>query len=300
MSKLSGKNGSRVIILNNKPESLEIYLNEISKTPILSKEEETELVMKYQTLGCQESRNRLITSNLKFVVSIAKESMNRGLSVNDLINEGNIGLIDAVEDFDLKSGNRLISYAVWRIKQRINASIVKKAQLIRIPSNKYEGLQKVNKIISRLEMKLGRRPTEREILEEDDAKNIKYGKKTLTEEDIIDILGSARSEVSLDSPLDDGTDDNFTLSDIIATEEDNSIEIQKINKEISILLEDLTHQERNVIILAFGLFDCEEKLDLQQIGDIYSISKERVRQIKEKAIRKLRDNPETSKLFMYF
>lgn len=281
--------------------SLTQYFQDIKSYSIdkLTKEEEKTLFDKIAQ-GDQRAKDKIVTSNLKFVISVAKTYNNQGLPFEDLINEGNIGLIKAVDHFDSEKGFKFISYAVWWIRQSILEALVHKGKNVRVPVNKRESLNKVNKMINKLEQKLHRKPTIQEIIEASKDTVIIQGKNGIDIDDLTTIMTSNVSEVSLDEPLTNGkSDESFTLHDTIpAVGSDVIPKIEKMENEIRELLGGLKQQERNIIEMCFGVLR-EKRYNLEEISELYSISGERVRQIRDTAIQKLRDNPKISILFDY-
>lgn len=264
--------------------SIELYLNEIgsNKSPLLTKSGEKELYEKYKN-GDQAAFNKLVESNLKFVVSVAKQYLNQGLPFEDLINEGNIGLIRAIKTFDPDRNLKLISYAVWWIRQSILAALLETGRLIRIPTNKRDALIKINSVISKLEQQYQRTPTVNEIVDYVD---------DLDNEDIGNILRSELTVTSFDSPLflDKNGDSTGSLYDILVSEElDYKAKHEIINNEINDLLKCLTEQERFIIEMYYGVL-CDKKYTLEEIGERFNLTRERIRQIKENGIRKLKNN----------
>lgn len=278
--------------------SIKCYFKEINNYPVLTVDEERELAERYLIDGDEVAKDKLIKSNLKFVISIAKLYQGKGLVLGDLINEGNIGLIKAIEKYDLSKNIKVISYAVWWIRQSINQALIEKSSNIRIPVNKRDSINRIKRIERDLESKLGRKPTENEIIEHVDSINVKCSKKELKVSDIRNINGSKFTEVSIDSPT-NSEESEFTLLDVIPAETiGTQSNIEKFESELNELMSVLTKQEKNIIKMIFGVM-VKEKIKLDDIALIYNVSKERIRQIKDTAIRKLRDNPNIHILFEY-
>jgi RNA polymerase primary sigma factor len=265
---------SKKFINFNDEDTLGKYFKEIRKSTILTQKEEIELAKKIKK-GNQNAINKLVNANLKFVVSIAKEYQGQGLPLSDLINEGNYGLIKAATRFDHKKGFRFISYAVWWIKQSIIQSLNENARVVRLPANVINKLSKLNKEISKFELENEREPVFGEIFDKynEAVSLIKYPKHS----SLNDIINEDGDEL-LELIPDDITDKDELEIDIKLKEQ--------INKTLSILNE----RERVIIELYFGINSGCESMTLESIGERYSLTKERIRQIKEKAIRKLRHN----------
>lgn len=268
--------------------SLDKYFNEISKEPILTAEEEVELAIRSKK-GDQKATEQLIKSNLRFVVSVAKQYQNQGLSLNDLINEGNVGLIKAVKRFDETKGFKFISYAVWWIRQSILQALAENSRIIRLPVNKVSDFSKINRIYSNLEQEFEREPTPEEIAE---VLEIKV-------EEIKDSYRINQKNISLDAPL--INDDNTfaeTLENKDSLSPDKELLNESLKKEIESAIKILNVREQEVIKLYFGI-DCVQTHTLEEIGAKFNLTRERVRQIKEKALRKLRRSRISSKLKHY-
>jgi RNA polymerase primary sigma factor len=264
-------------ITNRESASLEKYLQEIGKEEMISAEQEAELAQRIRK-GDQEALERLTRANLRFVVSVAKQYQNQGLSLPDLINEGNLGLLKAAERFDETRGFKFISYAVWWIRQSILQAISEQSRLVRLPLNQVGSLNKISREISKFEQLNERRPSLEEIAEHID----------LPEEKIDAAMNITGHHVSVDAPFAEGEDNS--LLDVLVNEDipttDRELVIESLKEEIRNALNVLTERERKVIEDSYGIGRPE--LTLEEIGTKYNLSRERVRQIKEKAIRKLR------------
>ena len=264
-------------ITNRESASLEKYLQEIGKEEMISAEQEAELAQRIRK-GDQEALERLTRANLRFVVSVAKQYQNQGLSLPDLINEGNLGLLKAAERFDETRGFKFISYAVWWIRQSILQAISEQSRLVRLPLNQVGSLNKISREISKFEQLNERRPSLEEIAEHID----------LPEEKIDAAMSITGHHVSVDAPFAEGEDNS--LLDVLVNEDipttDRELVIESLKEEIRNALNVLTERERKVIEDSYGIGRPE--LTLEEIGTKYNLSRERVRQIKEKAIRKLR------------
>ncbi len=276
-------------VTNRETASLDKYLQEIGKVPLLTPEEEVALTKKIKQ-GDNDALEKLTKANLRFVVSVAKQYQNQGLSLSDLISEGNIGLIKAAMRFDEQRGFKFISYAVWWIRQTILLSLAEHARIVRLPGNKIAHISKINKVFAELSQKFERSPTNEEI-----ALIL-----NISTDDIIDTMRSAGKHVSMDAPL-SGEDDS-TMMDFIACEEgdhtaDMHFNALSLNAEIERALVTLGPMEANVIRLYFGLG--EPAMTLEEIGDRFEITRERVRQIKEKAMSRLKHTSRSNILKTY-
>lgn len=268
-------------------DSLEKYLQEIGKVDMVTPEEEVTLAQKIRT-GDQQALERLVSANLRFVVSVAKQYQNKSLSLNDLINEGNLGLVKAAQRFDESKGFKFISYAVWWIRQSIIKALAEQSRLVRLPSNKLGSLMKINKAFSDLEQQYEREPSPEELAEFLDAKP----------EEIVNTLGISGTHVSFDAPFQEG--ESNSLLDVIqdgnAEQADRRMEYQEsLKKETEISLAALSKTQRDVIKLHFGLGG-GEAMSLDDIGESLNLSKERVRQIRDQAITKLRGSSRSKSL----
>ena len=275
-------------ITNREGESLDKYLQDIGKEELLSTEEEVDLAMRIKK-GDQKALERLTKANLRFVVSVAKQYQNQGLSLPDLINEGNLGLIKAAERFDETRGFKFISYAVWWIRQSILQAIADQSRIVRLPLNQVSSVNKISQISSRFEQENERRPSVDEISEHID----------LPKEKIDEAMNINGKHVSVDAPFADG--DDSSLLDILVNDSspsaDKQLLLESLRQEIQKALEGLNERERLVITAYFGIGQPEMTLD--EIGEKYKLTRERVRQIEAKALRKLR-HPSRSKILKDF
>ncbi|WP_020531531.1 sigma-70 family RNA polymerase sigma factor [Flexithrix dorotheae] len=277
-------------ITNRESQSLERYFNEISKVELLTPEEEVELAVRIKK-GDEVALEKLTKANLRFVVSVAKQYQNRNLSLNDLINEGNLGLVKAAQKFDETRGFKFISYAVWWIRQSIMQALAEQSRIVRLPLNRTGALSKINRTFAELEQKYEREPTAEEladILE-------------MEPNDITNTLSLSSKQLSMDAPFQDG--ESNSLLDVLenknidTTDKDlaytNSLQI-----ETERALSTLTSREQQVLRMSFGIGGDHPK-SLEQIGEELGLTRERVRQIKEKAIKKLRGRERSGLLSEY-
>ena len=266
-------------ITNRESASLDKYLQEIGKEELISVEEEVELAQRIKR-GDQEALEKLTKANLRFVVSVAKQYQNQGLSLPDLINEGNLGLIKAAEKFDETRGFKFISYAVWWIRQSILQALAEQSRIVRLPLNQVGSLNKINKAFARFEQEHERTPSADELATE----------LELPKEKVTDTLRVAGRHISVDAPFADG-EDNSLLDVLVNTDSPNAdrgLINESLATEVERALEILTERERDIIRYFFGI-GCSE-MTLEEIGEKFDLTRERVRQIKEKAIRKLRQS----------
>ncbi|MCE2788647.1 MAG: RNA polymerase sigma factor RpoD/SigA [Saprospiraceae bacterium] len=266
-------------ITNRESQSLEKYLQEIGKVDLLTPEEEVDLAQKIKE-GDQEALERLTKANLRFVVSVAKQYQNQGLSLSDLINEGNLGLIKAAQRFDETRGFKFISYAVWWIRQSILQALAEQSRIVRLPLNKVGSLNKINRAFSELEQEFEREPSPEELAE----------LLEIPTEEVETTLGVAARHVSMDAPFIDGEDNSLldVLENNSTPDTDAALEYRdSLRKEIERSLNTLTDRQADVIKLYFGI-GIEHPMSLEDIGDKFGLTRERVRQIKDKAINKLR------------
>ena len=277
-------------ITNRESQSLEKYLQEIGKVDLLTPEEEVDLAKKIKE-GDQEALEKLTKANLRFVVSVAKQYQNQGLSLSDLINEGNLGLIKAAQRFDETRGFKFISYAVWWIRQSILQALAEQSRIVRLPLNKVGSLNKINRAFSELEQEFEREPSSDELAD----------LLEITSEEVETTLGVAARHVSMDAPFVDGEDNS--LLDVIENSgtpgTDTKLEYaESLRREIERSLNTLTERQCDVIKLYFGI-GIEHPMSLEDIGDRFGLTRERVRQIKDKAINKLR-SASRSKLLKHY
>lgn len=274
---------------NRESQSLDKYLQEIGKVDLLTPEQEIELAIRIKA-GDQVALETLTKANLRFVVSVAKQYQNQGLSLGDLINEGNLGLIKAARRFDETRGFKFISYAVWWIRQSILQALAEQSRIVRLPLNRVGALNKITKAYSQLEQEYEREPRASEIAAEVE----------MDVNEVADTLKISGRHVSVDAPFAQGEDNR--LLDVLQNEQqpqpDYTLMSESLKKEISRALSALTEREAEVIRLYFGL-NKEHSLTLEEIGEKFSLTRERVRQIKEKAIRRLQRNPKTKNLKAY-
>lgn len=270
-------------------ESLDRYLQEIGKVDLLSTEEEVELAKKIRK-GDQKALEALTKANLRFVVSVAKQYQNQGLSLEDLINEGNLGLIKAATRFDETRGFKFISYAVWWIRQAILQAISEQSRIVRLPLNRVGILSKIGKAYKELEQEFEREPNASEIANE----------LNMDVSDITDTITISARQISVDAPFAQG--DNNNLLDVIQNDKqpspDTTLIAESLKKEIESALKALHGREAEVVKLYFGLSG-EHSLTLEEIGERFNLTRERVRQIKEKAIRRLRHASRSKNLRTY-
>ena len=275
-------------ITNRESASLDKYLQEIGKEELISVEEEVELAQRIRK-GDQEALEKLTKANLRFVVSVAKQYQNQGLSLPDLINEGNLGLIKAAEKFDETRGFKFISYAVWWIRQSILQALAEQSRIVRLPLNQVGSLNKINKAFARFEQEHERTPSAEELANE----------LELPKEKVTDTLRVAGRHISVDAPFADGEDNS--LLDVLVNADSPNADRGLINEslatEVDRALEILTEREGDIIRYFFGI-GCSE-MTLEEIGEKFDLTRERVRQIKEKAIRKLRQSSRSSILRSY-
>lgn len=275
-------------ITNRESASLDKYLQEIGHEELISIEEEVELAQRIKK-GDKEALERLTKANLRFVVSVAKQYQNQGLSLPDLINEGNLGLIKAAEKFDETRGFKFISYAVWWIRQSILQAIAEQSRIVRLPLNQVGSVNRINRILNKFEQENERRPSVDEIADKVD----------LPEDKIVDAMKAPSKHISVDAPFIEGEDNS--LLDVLPNADspmaDNELVMESLRAEISSALNVLNERERNIIEAFFGINQPE--MTLEEIGDKYGLTRERVRQIKERAIRRLRHNTKNKMLKSY-
>lgn len=276
-------------VTNRETPSLDKYLQEIGKVDLVTAEEEVALAKRIHS-GDQQALNRLIKANLRFVVSVAKQYQNQGLSLPDLINEGNVGLIKAAQRFDETRGFKFISYAVWWIRQAIMQSLAEQARIVRLPLNKIGTINRINRVFNKLEQEFEREPTPDEVAE---AMQLAPG-------EIKEAMKSNTRHISMDAPLTEGEDSNMyeLLSSSDSPMPDRSLLSESLRKEIERALTTLTQREADIIRLYFGLNGLLQHT-LEEIGEEFDLTRERVRQIKEKAIRRLKHTSRSRNLRSY-
>ncbi|MCX6192883.1 MAG: hypothetical protein RL127_67 [Bacteroidota bacterium] len=276
-------------ITNRESQSLDKYLQEIGKVDLLTPDEEVILAQKIRE-GDQLSLERLTKANLRFVVSVAKQYQNQGLSLGDLINEGNLGLIKAAQRFDETRGFKFISYAVWWIRQSILQALAEQSRIVRLPLNRVGSLNKISKTFSELEQKFEREPSPEELAE---VLEISTG-------EVVDTLKISGRHVSMDAPFVQGEENS--LLDVLENDSEDKPDSGLINdslrREVQRALSTLTQREADVVTLYFGL-NGEHAMTLEEIGEKFNLTRERVRQIKEKAIRRLRHTSRSKALKTY-
>ncbi len=277
-------------ITNRESQSLEKYLQEIGKVDLLTPEEEVDLAKRIKQ-GDQIALEKLTKANLRFVVSVAKQYQNQGLSLSDLINEGNLGLIKAAQRFDETRGFKFISYAVWWIRQSILQALAEQSRIVRLPLNKVGSLNKINKAFSELEQTYEREPSPEELAE----------LLEITSDEVETTLGVAARHVSMDAPFVEGEDNSLldVLENTAMPGTDQHLEYaDSLRREIERSLSTLTDRQCDVIKLYFGI-GVEHPMSLEDIGDKFGLTRERVRQIKDKAINKLRATSRSKLLKTY-
>jgi RNA polymerase primary sigma factor len=276
-------------ITNRESQSLDKYLQEIGKVDLLTPDEEVELAKRIKE-GDQIALEKLTKANLRFVVSVAKQYQNQGLSLGDLINEGNLGLIKAAQRFDETRGFKFISYAVWWIRQSILQALAEQSRIVRLPLNRVGSLNKISKTFSELEQKYEREPSPEELAEVLD----------VTTAEVVDTMKISGRHVSMDAPFVQGEENS--LLDVLENDSeekpDSGLMNDSLRREVQRALSTLTQREADVITLYFGL-NGEHSMTLEEIGEKFNLTRERVRQIKEKAIRRLRHTSRSKALKPY-
>jgi len=276
-------------ITNRESQSLDKYLQEIGKVDLLTPDEEVELAKRIKE-GDQIALEKLTKANLRFVVSVAKQYQNQGLSLGDLINEGNLGLIKAAQRFDETRGFKFISYAVWWIRQSILQALAEQSRIVRLPLNRVGSLNKISKTFSELEQKYEREPSPEELAEVLD----------VTTAEVVDTMKISGRHVSMDAPFVQGEENS--LLDVLENDSEETPDSELMNdslrREVQRALSTLTQREADVITLYFGL-NGEHAMTLEEIGEKFNLTRERVRQIKEKAIRRLRHTSRSKALKPY-
>ncbi len=276
-------------VTNRETASLDKYLQEIGKVDLITADIEVELAQRIKA-GDERALDRLVKANLRFVVSVAKQYQNQGLTLPDLINEGNLGLIKAAKRFDETRGFKFISYAVWWIRQSILQALAEQSRIVRLPLNKIGSINKINKMFARLEQENERPPSAEEIAKELD----------MTISDVKESIKNSGRHVSMDAPLIQGEDSN--LYDVLRSGEspipDKNLMHESLKVEILRALDTLTPREADVVLLYFGLGE-QHPMTLEEIGETFDLTRERVRQIKEKAIRRLKHTSRSKILRTY-
>ncbi len=277
-------------ITQRENDSLERYLSDIAKLPMINADREVELAKKIR-MGDTDALEEMTRANLRFVVSVAKQYQNQGLSLADLINEGNIGLIKAAQRFDESRGFKFISYAVWWIRQSILQALVENARLVRLPLNKIGSYSKINKMMMKFEQRYEREPSKDELAE----------LLNVTDKDIDEMMKGMSKTISMDAPVGEGED--ATMIDFFAGEDlkgsaNDVLMNESLKQDIAGLLQSMNPREAAIVSCFFGI-NGEEALNLDEIGSRFSLTRERVRQIKEKAIRRLRKTSHTKTLRGY-
>ena len=275
-------------ITSRDSQSLDKYLQEIGREQLLTVEEEVELSQRIRK-GDRQALDILVKSNLRFVVSVAKQYQNQGLSLPDLINEGNVGLIKAAEKFDETRGFKFISYAVWWIRQTILQALAEQSRIVRLPLNQVSAVNKISKAITKFEQEFERKPSPEELAE----------LVNEVPEKINDSLRASGRHVSVDAPFVEGEDNSplDVMENTDAPAADHTLISESLQMEISRALEILNERERDIIEMSFGI--SQPEMTLEEIGDRFGLTRERVRQIREKALRKLRNANKTGILRSY-
>ena len=276
-------------VTNRETASLDKYLQEIGKVELISAEEEVELAQRIKQ-GDKAALEKLTKANLRFVVSVSKQYQNQGLSLPDLINEGNLGLIKAAQRFDETRGFKFISYAVWWIRQSILQALAEQSRIVRLPLNKIGSINKINKTYAKLEQEFEREPNAEEIAEV----------LEITEAEVKESMKNAGRHISMDAPL--VQDEDNTMYDVLKSEEaptpETELLYESLRKEIDRAISTLTQREQDVVRLYFGL-NGSHPMTLEEIGEKFDLTRERVRQIKEKAIRRLKHTSRSKILKSY-
>lgn len=278
-------------VTNRETASLDKYLQEIGKVDLISAEEEVELARRIKE-GDKAALERLTKANLRFVVSVAKQYQNQGMSLPDLINEGNLGLIKAAKRFDETRGFKFISYAVWWIRQSILQALAEQARIVRLPLNKIGSINKINKAFSELEQRLERVPSVDELAEHMECST----------DEVEQALKNSGRHVSMDAPLKEGDESSSSMYDVLPNDAlpgpEKDLIVESLRKEIERSLSTLTDREGDVVRLYYGL-NGKHPMTLEEIGERFELTRERVRQIKEKAIRRLRHTSRSRMLKSY-
>jgi len=278
-------------LTNRENKSLDLYFQEIGKYVLLRPEEEIDLAIKIKK-GDMAAQDKLVRANLRFVVSVAKMYQNQGLSLGDLINEGNIGLVKAAQRFDETRGFKFISYAVWWVRQGIMSAIADQSRVVRLPLNRVGNLTKLGKVYRELEQEFERKPTTEEL-----AKILE-----ISSDEVAYILQISSRQVSVDAPFNNGDENKSTLMDVLHNDEqpmpDTELMHDSLKNEVADILSTLDEREAEVIRLSFGI-GSNQKATLEEIGERFNLTRERIRQIKENALRKLRSSKRSNKLKDY-
>lgn len=278
-------------LTNREDKSLDQYFQEIGRYDLLSPDDEVNLAIKIRE-GDIDAQNKLVNANLRFVVSVAKMYQNQGLSLGDLINEGNIGLVKAAQRFDETRGFKFISYAVWWIRQGIMSAIADQSRVVRLPLNQVGNLTRLGKAYRTFEQEFERKPSTEEL-----AKILE-----ITSDEVANILQISGRQVSVDAPLKNGEEKSATLMDVLQNEgqamPDKELMTDSLKNEIESILTTLDTREAEVLRLSFGI-GCNHKATLEEIGLKFNLTRERIRQIKEKALRKLRSSKRSVRLKEY-
>lgn len=278
-------------VTNRETASLDKYLQEIGRVELISAEEEVELARKIKT-GDRAALEKLTKANLRFVVSVSKQYQNQGLSLPDLINEGNLGLIKAAERFDETRGFKFISYAVWWIRQSILQALAEQARIVRLPLNKIGTINKINRAFSELEQKFERPPSADELAEFLDC----------SPEEVKQSLANSGRHISMDAPLVEGDESSSSMYDVLLNDSlpgpEKELVVESLRKDIERSLSTLTAREGDVVRLYYGL-NGKHPMTLEEIGERFDLTRERVRQIKEKAIRRLKHTSRSRMLKSY-
>jgi len=278
-------------IIDRESKSLDRYLFDIGKVDLLTPDEEVALAVKIRN-GDSVAQNKLVNANLRFVVSVAKMYQNQGLSLGDLINEGNVGLIKATGRFDETRGFKFISYAVWWIRQCITSAIADQTRVVRLPLNRIGNLTKLNKAYKTFEQENERAPTPEELAQVLD----------VTVDEVAFTFETSGRQVSMDAPLLNSDENKISLKDVLPNENqhlpDKELMKESLEKEVANILSSLDEREAEVIKLSFGI-GCNHKATLEEIGERFNLTKERIRQIREKALKKLRNKKQCSRLKDY-
>jgi RNA polymerase primary sigma factor len=276
-------------ITNRESQSLDKYLQEIGKVDLLTPDEEVVLAQRIRD-GDQQALERLTKANLRFVVSVAKQYQNQGLSLGDLINEGNLGLIKAAQRFDETRGFKFISYAVWWIRQSILQALAEQSRIVRLPLNRVGSLNKISKTFSELEQKFEREPSPAELAEV----------LEISASEVVDTLKISGRHVSMDAPFANGEENSLldVLESNLEEKPDQGLIDDSLRREVQRALSTLTQREADVVELYFGLNGMQQ-MTLEEIGEKFNLTRERVRQIKEKAIRRLRQASRSKALKTY-